>query len=59
MEDPQDTITVEPRVPVRMVDEPSAIPRIEEESSQELELSHIGDEDLDLMDIPLEDNTEL
>jgi transposase InsO family protein len=59
VEELQDTITVEPRVPVRMVNEPFAIPRIEEESSQELQLSHTADKGLDLMDIPQEDNTGL
>ena len=53
---PQDT--VEPRVPVRVVDEPFVTPRSEEGSSQELQLSKETDNDSDLMDILPDDTIE-
>jgi hypothetical protein len=42
-----------------MVNKPFAIPRIEEESSQELQLFYTADKSLDLINIPQEDNTGL
>jgi hypothetical protein len=59
IEELQDIITVKPRVPVQMVNKPFAIPRIEEESSQELQLFYTADKSLDLINIPQEDNTGL